>query len=501
MGIIQRFNDWIASFRAVNGIPLPDAGRSSDETLGKRINSALSNYSTVSPIVDFQSLEILEKFAIFNPDVSQYCDNIKNLANTGHQVRVDAKSESIAEAALNRINETASRLYRNGAGVDGLINAYLFQIAVFGALSSEDVVNFAGRRIEQTVLVPVQQIRFKYDSEFGIYKPYQKSNNWAKGTRRDALGLIELHPETYRYYALQTIQNSPYAIPPATAAIEMICQSQKPIFENVAYIAQKYGLLGMYSASVTPPPKKPGETDSEHQARATAYLTSVAKNLAARLRDGLLVAFRDQKIEHTPIASGAKDVYDINRMSEEQIMSGLGMQPAFFGRTDSTTETYADVVYSLLLAKVHNLQRLVKRRQEQTYRLDLRLGGVEVDGVSMRFNKTYSRNVTEENAAEQIKWQTVLEKVKNGFLSPTEGAQELGQETWFDEEMIGDGAASITQLFAKTQNQDLKTFSFSFDKHAQRYKFVRPQITLLESTEETTAGGNVVPIKKKAQRA
>lgn len=497
MGIWQNLKEWVASFRAVGGINLPDAGRSSDETLGTRINSALSNFSTVSPIVNFQSLEILERFAIFNPDVSQYCDNIKNLANTGHQIQVDAKSEAIAEAALNRINETAARLYRNGAGVDGLINAYLFQIAVFGALSSEDVVNLAGRRVEQTVLVPVQQIRFKYDSEFGVYKPYQKSNNWARGTNRDALGLIELHPETYRYYALQTIQNSPYGIPPATAAIEMICQSQKPIFENIAYIAQKYGLLGMFSASVTPPPKKPGETDAEHQSRAAQYLANVTKVLTSRLRDGLLVSYRDQKIEHTRITEDSKGVYDINRMSEEQIMSGLGMQPAFFGRTDSTTETYADVVYSLLLAKVHNLQRLVKRRQEQTYRLDTRLGGLEVDGISMRFNKTYSRNVSEENQAEKVKFETVLAKVQNGLLSPTEGAQELGQETWFDEEMIGDGSVSLTQMFAKMQNNDLKTFSFSFDKQAQKYKFVRPQITLLSETEET-ASGNVIPLKKKA---
>lgn len=502
MGFIKKIGDWIASFRAVGGINLPNDGRSSDETLGTRMNSLVSKYSTVSPIVSFESLEVLEKLAIFNPDISQYIANITNLANTGHTVQIDAKSDSVAEAALNRLNETASRLYRNGAGVDGLINAYLFQIAWSGALSSEDVVNFAGRRVEQTVLVPVKQIRFKYDKERGSYVPYQKTNNFARN--RDIFGLIPLHAETYRYYALQTIENSPYAKPPASAAIETICESQKPIMENIRYIAQKFGLLGLFTAAVTPPPKKPGEPDGEYNSRATNYLGMVAKALAARLRDGLIVAFRDQKIEHTNIAEGASGVYELNRISEEQVMSGLAMQPAFFGRTDSTTETYADVVYSLLLAQVHNIQRLVKRRQEQTYRLDLRLGGLEVEGVSIKFNRTFSRNALAENQAAQIKWQIILEQVKNGAISPDEGAQDLGLETWFDEELIGDGGAgaNLSQLFAKMKNQKVERFSFRFKKDAQRYEFVRPNINLLTATEEEeTAKGNVIPLKKKAQPA
>lgn len=505
MGFWQKIKFSVASFLASGTINLPPSGRSSDESLNGLINGSLANYSSVSPIVDFESLKLLKNFAIFNPDVSQFCQNIINLANTGHTIQIDAKSDSTAEAALNRLNETAARIYRNGAGVDGLMNAYLFQIAWSGALSSEDVVNIVGRRVEHTVLVPVEQIRFRYDRAEDRYVPFQRPANFLGTNRRDAFGLIPLHAETYRYYALQTVENSPYAKPPASAAIETIIESQKPILENIQFIAQKFGLLGLFTASLTPPPKKPNETQSEYEARAVNYRSSVLTALSTELRKGLLVAFRDQKIEHTNIAEGANGVYDLNRISEEQVMSGLAMQPAFFGRTDSTTETYADVVYSLLLAQVHNIQRLVKRRQEQTYRLDLRLGGLEVEGVSIKFNRAFSRNVLDENNAEQIKWRTVLEQVKNGLIMPDEAAQELGHETWFDEDLIGDGAgANLTQLFAKMQNRKIETFSFRFKKDAQKYDFVRPTINLLSATteEEETANGNVIPIlKKKAQRA
>ena len=118
--------------------------------------------------------------------------------------------------------------------------------------------------------------------------------------------------------------------------------------KNIQYIAQKFGLLGLVTASVVPPPKKNGtETDAEYQTRAKNYLSLVAKSLEGQFSKGLLVSFRDQKIEHTNISEGATGVYDLNRISEEQVMSGLGMQPAFFGRTDSTTEDDSRIEYLL----------------------------------------------------------------------------------------------------------------------------------------------------------
>lgn len=121
---------------------LPDDGRSSIEsTLSGRIGLALDAFGSVSPVIDFQMLACLKYLSIFNPDVSQYIANTVNLGNTGHQITVDAPTPELAEQALIRINESAARLYLNGAGVDGLVNAYIRQIAWSGALSSEDVVD------------------------------------------------------------------------------------------------------------------------------------------------------------------------------------------------------------------------------------------------------------------------------------------------------------------------------------------------------------------------
>ena len=134
--IWQQVKTWLASFRRIGGLELPDAGRSSVEgTLADRLSSAVDSFGSVSPVIDFQMLSVLKRLWLFNPDFSQYVTNIVNLANTGHDVIINAASAQRVEAALTRLNEAATRLYPLSAGVDGLVNDYLAQIAWSGALS------------------------------------------------------------------------------------------------------------------------------------------------------------------------------------------------------------------------------------------------------------------------------------------------------------------------------------------------------------------------------
>lgn len=498
MNFVDRVKIAWAAFRAVGGIELPDAGRSSDETLGGTMTAYAASFGSISPVIDFEMLKVLKCFWLYNPDFSQYIANIVNLGNPGHQLSVEAKSDATIEQAITRLNESSSRIYKHGVGVDGLLNQYLTSVAWSGAISSEDVVNFAARRVEKVVLVPVEQIRFRYNKDLDTYEPYQQTSTFIRRQDlRTSFGLIPLNQETYKYYALSTVENSPYAKPPGTAAVEPILEGQKPIMENIRFMAQKFGLLGLVTAAVTPPPRKPGEIEAEYQARATSYLKNVAKALEGEFNKGLLVTFKDQKLDHTNIAEGATGVYDVNRISEEQIFSGLATMPGFHGRTDATTETFADVVYYLLTAQTGNMQRIVKRRQEQTYRLDLRMGGIEVDSVSLAFDKAHSRNALGEAQTDEIKLRTVLEKVKSGLIDPDAGAQELGEESWHDVEMLF--GVLNPEPAAKSQSMK-KIVTLSFDKQSQRYK---PQTRPIQIwSGETDTADNVVPIlKKKAQRA
>jgi hypothetical protein len=190
-------------------------------------------------------------------------------------------------------------------------------------------------------------------------------------------------------------------------------------------------------------------------------------------------------------------------LSEEQVFSGLGTYPAFHGRTDSTTETFADVVYYLLTAQVGNMQRVVKRRQERTYMLDLRLGGIDVDSVSLNFNKAHSRNALQEAQTEEQRFQTVLEKVKVGLITPDEGARELGEENWFDEEKIfGDAMPPAVPVTNQDNKQQKRTLTLVFNKQTQQYRYQPERIELIGSGAEREDHERVLPfIKKKAHQA
>lgn len=501
MNTWDRFKIAYATFRRLGGIDLPDNGRSSDETLNGAMSAYTTVFGSISPVIDFEMLKTLKCLWLYNPDVSQYVANIVNLGNPGHSLAVEAASDAIAEKAVTRLNESAGRLYKHGVGVDGLLNQYLTSVAWSGAISSEDVINFAGGRVEKVVMVPVEQIRFRYNAELDLYEPFQQSTTFSRNRDRGSasFGLVKLNTETYRYLAVATVENSPYAKPPATAAVEAILEGQKPLMENIRFMAQKIGLMGLVSASVTPPPKKAGETDAEYQTRATEYLRRVKAALDGNFSKGLIATFKDQKIEHTPVTTGAQGVYDVNRMSEEQVFSGLAAMPGFHGRTDATTETFADVVYYLLTAQVANMQRLVTRRQERTYMMDLRLGGVDVDSVSVTFNKAHSRNAKGEAETEEIRQRTVFDKVRTGLITPDEGAQELGYETWADAELLTGGMTRQQDGQQQDNKQQTRTLRMQFDKASQKYHY-QPEVIRVGMSVEDIAD-NVVPIKKKAQRA
>lgn len=488
----------------VGGSSLPETGRSSDETQNGSGVGFLSGFGSVSPVVDFQMLATLKHFWLFNPDVSQYVANIVNLGNPGHTLSVEAANDSAAEQAVNRLNESASRIYRHGCGVDGLLNQYFTSVAWSGAISSEDVVDIRGRRVDRVVLVPVEQIRFVYNKETDEYEPYQRSSNLVKTNVAGKLGMVPLNRETYKYLALSTVENSPYAKPPATAAVEAIMAGQKPLMENIQWMAQKFGLLGMVSLSVMPPKINPQESDQEYQSRVQRHITAVASAMDGNFSKGLVVHPRDQKIEHTAVAGNATGVYDINRISEEQVFSGLGAMPGFHGRTDSTTETFATVVFDLLMAQVGNIQRIVKRRQEQTCRLDLRLAGIDVDSVSLNFVKAYTRDPKADAETAEIRFRDALARVRAGLVEPDAAAQELGYDFWADPELLF--AQSGIAPKAETQGRELarhrgKTIRLTFDKGSQRYRH-QPDTVEIWSGVESTADSNVVPIdlKKKHLR-
>lgn len=453
---------------------LPATGRSSEESQNSLVSGAasyLSYWDGVEPLLPHSYLDQIIRIAVVNPDMSQAVSNWIAIGNQGHEIIISGTDDAVA-AANKRLNEKARTLARNTAGIDGLVNKFLEQVALSGAISSEDIVSLgANPGVEEVVIVPVPQIRFRRDGKSHV--PYQLVNGKE----------IALNPVTYRYLAYMTIENSPYAKPPMVAALEPILDQQM-MKKNLQFVLKKFGLFGLVSATVTPPKQDSGETAGEYQKRVQAHLQEVLNAFKENFREGLAVFTSDIKVERTNITTDVRGIQEIFRMNEEQVFSGMTTDPAMHGRTYSTTETYARVVYNMLLRHTESFQRPVKRRIERTYQLDLALAGIPVTEISLHFKRGQAQDPLVDAKSDQLQWKVLRDKVEAGLITPTAAARAMGHDSWHDVERIG--FEKTVAMATDTNQPEVEHHRLVFDSQGQRYNHVRPSINLSTTTSNNS---------------
>jgi hypothetical protein len=454
---------------------LPEGGRSSVEagTFLSGLNSLSAHYDYINPAVPFEVLKHITLVTAVNPDLSQVVSNTQNMVNTGHKIVIQDPNSSVIDASMDLINEAAYEIYKHSAGVDGLFNHYANQGTRHGGISSEDVLlpNFRG--VKKVVTVPMDTIRFRYiDDE---YMPYQQTD-FPTTSGSSLLGLVQLNPVTYSYYSLQTIDNSPYALPPLLSALEPLIL-QKDAFKNLRYALKKLGLLGLNIVKVKPLQRNAGESDDDYALRNQEHLKNVAKSINENYAEGLLVIPEGWEWGNHALTTDYRGVKEILQVIEEQVFSGSKTHSALHGRPYSTTETYSTVIYNMYIQMASNLRRLIKRRQEKTYRLHLELNNLFPEELSLQFNKDFRLNPNVEALASRYDIATVWDKVSKGMISPDEGAQELGYGDWYDVELLYQQITQDSQETASLKRGKVeKTFAWNSQK--QRYVLQRNRIDL-----------------------
>lgn len=388
------------------------------DDLGSVFGRLQGFYGVASPSFQFEQLALLELLGRYNPDVSQALKIHVDLGNSGHGIEVEARN---AEAVLDRINWLAANCYALGGGVDGLVNHFLRQIPLMGALSGEWVVapNLRDGMVD-VVTVPVKSIRFRRVD--GQWLPCQYT-----GAGFGEAGYVTLNPRTYSYSPVITEDGKPYAIPALIAALKNI-EIQIDAVDGIRSIIRKMGLLGFLDVVLKVPQQKAGESDDTFRSRLQKRLQTYAASYSANLSKGVSVHYDDQEAKHTALsagtAAGAAQIFNLN---EEQVFSALDIPPSMAGRSFSTTETYATVDFRRLATKLQTSQRLIKRFIEKGYTLDLLLRGIDAK-VAVTFNPIAGMNDKEAAEAEETRVRTVLAKRDGGLISDDEAAQELGYE-------------------------------------------------------------------------
>lgn len=420
----------------------------------------LQGFYCASPSFELEKLGLLELLGKYNPNVSQALKIHTDLGNSGHSIEVEGRN---AEAVLDRVNWLAANCYALGGGVDSLVNHFLRQIPLMGALSAEWVVApILSDGMIDVVTVPVKSIRFRRVD--GQWMPFQST-----GAGFGEAGYVALNPRTYSYAPIITEDGKPYGIPPLLAALKNI-EIQLDAVDGLKSIIRKMGLLGFLDVVLKVPQQKAGESDESFKSRLQGRLKAYAESYKANMSKGVSVHYDDQEAKHTALsagtAAGAAQIFNLN---EEQIFSALDIPPSMAGRSFSTTETYATVDFQRLATKLVNSQRLIKRFLEKGYTLDLLLRGIDA-GVSINFNPIAGMNDKEAAETEEIRVKTILSKRDGGIINDDEAAQELGYEK--------------ATGFKASKRADLPLTRFTYNRAAGRYQFTPERIVLEQPADD-----------------
>lgn len=384
------------------GSPAYKGGRSTSAVvappnMNSRITGLYNAYAPLAYNLPFQILGYIELLARYNPDYSQAVENIRTLANSGHELVVKAGSDLQERRIKSMLEEKARKIQESHGGIDGLIDKLLNQAATYGAMCGEWVTNEALTEVVDFVDINPKSIRFFWEDEEDRYCPYQLVNGeQAKEAKKNGQKVIndcvKLNEVTFRYFAFDAAPQSPYGTPPFLAALGNLA-IQRDMQHNMAQIVKKIGLLGIIDMKIKPLPMKPGESAEAYYSRAGQYLDEYGQAVEEMVKEGGIVHFDDAEIQSFNISGNAAGATNIFKQNEEQVFSGLKSMPSVQGRSYSTTETYAGVAYDIIIRNTYKYQRAAKRMIESGYWLMAQMEGMNPSTISLQFkpNKTLHR--------------------------------------------------------------------------------------------------------------
>ncbi|MCU0439351.1 MAG: hypothetical protein MUC49_15770 [Raineya sp.] len=368
----------------------------------------------LEPTFGVEWLPLLQRYAIFNGNVSLAVDNIINLANTPYNViledtgkRADKKIRKILKALHKKLN------------LDVAINNMLRQMAINGCLSIEKVPNAKLTEIVKIPLVNPYTIRFF--SIDGDYVPHQKNSKAPNGYK-------QLNTTTYTYSAISSDNNNPYGIPPFLAALESI-GIERNLLKGFAKVAEKFGLMGFLEVLLTAPPQEENETPDAYYERCLAYLEKARPQVEKNMNSGYVMGYKDShefKLTGSKMMDGdnAKDIMMLNDINT---MAGLKQDPNLLGRQQSRAETFGKILLTIFTSKITSFQNIIAYFLEDLFEMHLLMQGYDVN-LEVKFDKPVLSDQKLEHEAQGVKIDNLMKLKAEGIISQEQFAQEMGYD-------------------------------------------------------------------------
>lgn len=388
----------------------------------------------IRPTVDFEVLKALTEKSILNPDFSQAIRNAQNTANTAYLVDFVYTREMSEEEQMAMQDEALAELRRFDRRMYPGANCYIFRNDIVASIQRNGAVciewvpsaNLVDG-VEKAVIVPAHTCRWMRTPRGKLSLrqkvPYSLTTI---GGKRGFEEFVQLSPMTSIYRAIAQDDGNPYGTPPNISVLKPLL-TQEQIMDGVQAYSKKINPMGFVSLKFRKPPKKQSETAESYVSRCQLLLSDMFDFYKDGFQHGLAVSFMDEsEVEHFSTTEGGQNVYQINQLNEEQVFSALNQDPALGGRTYSTTETYAGVVYDKYLNGMMAIQTILSDILSMGYLLHLQLCGFPVKEVVLTFTKAKSLTNKTDAEADFYRQKTQHELYSDGITSQNQYAGNMG---------------------------------------------------------------------------
>lgn len=390
----------------------------------------------INPDFDPEIIKVIRYLSKSNEDVGSVYNDLIQLTNTGYNLTFDQSIDSKLQDDMKIHLDNKVPTWGSGvAGVNGLINKWIGQIWVTGALSNEWVVSSKLDGVENNVLINPENIRFKYDISSTRYEPYQIVKN---NIFKDGKNTIKLNPNTYFYVGILGNTDSPYGVPPFITAIEALT-TQKTMKKNINHILKQLGLLGYLEVKLDKPSQNEKESVPAYEARLDSLLLQSKKNVLEGFSDGVVVGFDgDHDFEFHATTKQLNGVSDLFNQNEIQVANGLKTSPSFIGQKSNGTETNMSIVFTKMLSQLKNIQDILSANIAMGYLLELQLAGFNVkkSDFTISFNTSTITDDLKLWQGKEIKQRVLKAMVVDGIISQDAYAEGMGYRKPFKSEPL-----------------------------------------------------------------
>lgn len=381
----------------------------------------------VTPSFRTELIPLIRDLYKVNPDVSIALQDMFKLANTGHEITFPNNTPKEAEKMRNHLLEARKKWSKYTAGIDGLVNKFIVQLLVGGAISVEGVPNKNLDGLSTILFLNPENIKFRRLND-GVYHPYQRNYNRVYGMGEE---YIKLNTETYLYIGMYNDTDEPYGVPPFMAALDSIA-GQHTMRKNFKHIMELMGLVGFLEVKMSKPAREPNESSGAYKARLKNTLRDLKRNIRDGMNDGVVAGYTDD--HEFKMNSTTSTLSNINLpwdMNQQSVANGLGVNGSIIGTNNSKngTEGGAGIALSKMISQLRNIQKLLKFALEFFYSLELRLAGFNNKGINIIFHTS--------TVSDEVKVQQALEyKIRNlnalydqGIISQFDYAWAMGYDS------------------------------------------------------------------------